>query len=302
MLDQINFSDVSVVIPSKNEAKALVKLLPELRGKFPDVEIIIVNDGSTDNTSELCALNNVREIFQPYSKGNGAAIKAGARLATGEILVFMDADGQHQPDDISRLLEKLNAGYDMVVGARDAKSQASMGRLIANTIYNKLSSWVVDQKIPDLTSGFRAVRADKFRQFLYLLPNGFSYPTTSTMAFFRAGLSVGYISITALQREGQSHINYLKDGMRFLLIIFKVASLYSPLKLFTPISMAFFFLGLIRYIYTYLESSTFTNMSALLFVTSVLIFLIGIVSEQITVLMYQRASGERKSDRDEVAD
>lgn len=293
---------ISIVIPAKNEAKALIKLLPELKRKFPDVEVIVVNDGSTDNTSELCTLNNVREVFQPYSKGNGAAIKAGARSATGNILVFMDADGQHQPDDIYKLLDKLNTGYDMVVGARDAKSQASIGRLIANTIYNKLSSWVVDQKIPDLTSGFRAVRADKFRQFLYLLPNGFSYPTTSTMAFFRAGLSVGYISITALQREGHSHINYLKDGMRFLLIIFKVASLYSPLKLFTPISMAFFFLGLIRYIYTYLESSTFTNMSALLFVTSVLIFLIGIVSEQITVLMYQRASGERKSDRDEVED
>jgi len=302
MPDKINFTDVSVVIPAKNEAKALVKLLPELREKFPDVEIIIVNDGSTDNTSELCALNNVREIFQPYSKGNGAAIKAGARLAKGEVLVFMDGDGQHQPDDISRLLEKLNTGYDMVVGARDTKSQASYGRLVANTVYNKLSSWVVDQKISDLTSGFRAVRADKFRQFLYLLPNGFSYPTTSTMAFFRAGLSVGYIPITALKREGKSHINYFKDGMRFLLIIFKVASLYSPLKLFTPISMAFFLLGFSRYVYTYLESSTFTNMSALLFVTSVLIFLIGIVSEQITVLMYQRASGERKSDREEEGD
>ncbi|WP_250657345.1 glycosyltransferase family 2 protein [Alkalimarinus coralli] len=288
---------VSIVIPAKNEAAALPLLLKDLNKLENIYEIIIVNDGSTDETSSICQSYGVLEVKHPYSKGNGAAVKAGARVASGDILVFMDADGQHKPSDVHRLLEKLETGYDMVVGARDAKSQASLGRLAANTLYNKLASWVVDQKIPDLTSGFRAVRAVKFRQFLYLLPNGFSYPTTSTMAFFRAGLSVGYMPITALKREGLSHINYLKDGVRFLLIIFKVASLYSPLKLFTPISMIFFLLGLIRYVYTYIDSSTFTNMSALLFVTSVLVFLIGIVSEQITVLMYQRAAGERQSDR-----
>lgn len=278
---------ISIVIPAKNEAKALVKLLPELNQKFPDVEIIVVNDGSTDNTSELCALNKVREIVQPYSKGNGAAIKAGARLATGEILVFMDADGQHQPGDISRLLEKLNTGYDMVVGARDATSQASIGRLVANSFYNKFGSWMVGHKIEDLTSGFRAVNAEKFKEFIYLLPNGFSYPTTSTMAFFRAGYSVGYEPIVAAKREGGSHINIVKDGIRFLLIIFKVGTLYSPLKLFTPISFGVFSLGLCRYIYTYIQSGTFTNMSAVLFTTSLIIFLIGLVSEQITMLIYQ---------------
>jgi len=288
---------VSVVIPAKNEAASLPELLSDLKKLGIVDEIIVVNDGSTDDTSVICGDYSVVEVKHQYSKGNGASIKSGASAANGDVIVFMDADGQHQPRDIPRLLEKLSVGYDMVVGARDAKSQASIGRLAANTLYNKLSSWIVDQNIPDLTSGFRVVKADKFRQFLYLLPNGFSYPTTSTMAFFRAGLSVGYIPITALKREGNSHINYLKDGVRFLIIIFKVASLYSPLKLFTPISLVFFLLGLARYAFTYIESSTFTNMSALLFVTSVLIFLIGIVSEQITVLMYQRAAGERRSDR-----
>jgi len=280
---------LSIIIPAKNEEKGISKLAV-LKELYPEAEVIVVNDGSTDNTKAV-AESWAKVIDHPYSKGNGAAIKTGARAAKGDILVFMDADGQHQPEDINRLLAKIDEGYDLVVGARDSSSQASKARLLANTIYNKLSSWMVDHKVEDLTSGFRAVRAEKFRLFLYLLPNGFSYPTTSTMAFFRAGFSVAYIPITALKREGKSHINYIKDGTRFLLIIFKVASLYSPLKLFAPISFFFFALGLARYVYTYLDSGTFTNMSALLFVTSILVFLIGIVSEQITVLMYQRTGG-----------
>jgi len=284
-----NMATISIIIPAKNEEKGIGKL-SILKELYPKAEIIVVNDGSTDRTKEI-AEPWAKVINHPYSKGNGAAIKSGARAATGDVLVFMDADGQHQPEDINRLLAKIDEGYDLVVGARDSSSQASKARLLANTIYNKLSSWMVDHKVEDLTSGFRAVRAEKFRKFLYLLPNGFSYPTTSTMAFFRAGFSVAYIPIKALKRVGDSHINYLKDGVRFLLIIFKVASLYSPLKLFAPISFAFFGLGLVRYAYTYVSSGAFTNMSALLFVTSVLVFLIGIVSEQVCVLMYQRTDG-----------
>ena len=282
-----NAKNISIIIPAKNEAVSLVKLIPEITRNYPDHEVIIVNDGSTDNTSELCKNFSVKEIHNPYSKGNGAAIKSGARAAKGDILVFMDGDGQHQVKDIQALIDKLYTGYDMVVGARQgASSQANIARGLGNKIYNRLASWMVGHQIEDLTSGFRAVRANKFKEFLYLLPNGFSYPTTSTMAFFRGGYSVCYHPIVALKREGSSHINLVKDGVRFLLIIFKVGTLYSPLKIFTPISLSFFSIGAGYYLYTYLEFGRFTNMSALLFTTSVIIFLMGLVSEQITALTY----------------
>jgi len=278
---------LSIIIPAKNEATSLAPLLHTLHDQYPQAEIILVNDGSTDNTLEICIDANVTCITHPYPMGNGAAIKSGARAATGEVLVFMDADGQHRPEEIQPLLDRLDEGYDMVVGARDRKGQAGLGRLLANTIYNKLASWMTGHKIEDLTSGFRAVRADKFREFLHLLPNGFSYPTTSTMAFFRAGYAVTYIPIEVRQREGKSHINIWKDGVRFLLIIFKVGTLYSPLKLFIPISLLHGFIGLSYYAYTFITVGRFTNMSAMLLSSAVIIFLIGLISEQITALLYQ---------------
>lgn len=279
--------DISIIIPAKNEHAGLGVLLPALRKKYPTAEIIVVNDGSSDDTAKICVTHNVVLLTHPYSIGNGAAIKSGARAAKGKILVFMDADGQHNPEDIPKLLSKLEAGYDMVIGARHNDSQASLGRSYANKIYNWLASWMVGQKIDDLTSGFRAVHADKFRQFVYLLPNGFSYPTTITMSFFRAGYPVAYVPIYAGQREGKSHVRIVHDGVRFLLIIFKVGTLYAPLKFFFPISLGFFFIGLFYYLYTFISYGHFTNMSALLFITSVLVFLIGLVSEQITALNYK---------------
>lgn len=279
--------DISIIIPAKNEHAGLCVLLPALRKNHPTAEIIVVNDGSSDDTAKICVAHDVVLLSHPYSMGNGAAIKTGARAAHGDILVFMDADGQHNPEDVPRLLSKLDEGYDMVVGARHRNSQASVGRSFANRIYNRLASWMVGQKIDDLTSGFRAVCADKFRQFLYLLPNGFSYPTTITMSFFRAGYPVAYLPIFAGRREGKSHVRIMHDGVRFLLIIFKVGTLYAPLKFFFPISLGFFFTGLFYYLYTFISYQRFTNMSALLFITSVLVFLIGLVSEQITALNYK---------------
>ncbi len=198
----------------------------------------------------------------------------------------MDADGQHNANDVPAMLGKLQSGYAMVVGARNSRSQASLGRGLANRMYNWLASLMVGHRIPDLTSGFRAVRAEYFREFLHLLPNGFSYPTTITMAFFRAGYGVAYIPITARNRAGKSHIHPLRDGVRFLLIIFKVGTLYSPLKIFFPISVIFFLLGLARYLYTFIATHQFTVMSALLFITAILVFLIGLISEQITNLLF----------------
>jgi len=279
---------LSIILPAKNESAALADLLPRLRTAQPRAEIIVVNDGSTDDTAQVCVANKVRLLTQPYSMGNGAAIKRGAREASGDLLVFMDADGQHDPADIARLVAKLDDGYDMTVGARDWSGQASVGRGVANTIYNWLASRMTGFLIADLTSGFRAVRADKFREFLHLLPNGFSYPTTSTMAFFRSAYSIAYIHISAAQRVGKSHIRPLRDGVRFLLIIFKIATLYSPLKLFAPASVAFFLLGFGHYMYTYFSAHRLTNMSVLLFSASVIVFLIGLISEQITSLTYRR--------------
>ncbi len=280
-------SSVSIILPAKNEEKGLAELLPKLIQQYPEAEINVVDDGSTDATSQICRMHGVKLINHPYSMGNGAAVKSGGRAATGDILVFMDADGQHHTEDIRRLLNRLDENYDMVVGARDSGSQTSIGRSYANKIYNRLASWMVGTKIDDLTSGFRAVRADKFRKFLYLLPNGFSYPTTITMSFFRAGHAVAYVPIVASRRKGKSHIRVIHDGVRFLLIIFKIGTLYAPLKLFFPVSLGFFFTGLFYYLYTFLLFQRFTNMSALLFITSILVFLIGLVSEQITALNYK---------------
>lgn len=278
---------LSIVLPAKNEAAAIGDTIAGIVSLLPDAEVIVVNDGSTDNTLEVAQAAGARVVSHPYSKGNGAAIKTGARAAKGDIIVFMDADGQHDPADIPRLLARLAEGHDMVVGARQKGSQASMGRGIANKFYNWLATYMSGHKIEDLTSGFRAVRASKFREFLYLLPNGFSYPTTSTMAFFRAGYSVAYEPIHAAQRIGNSHIRLLHDGMRFLLIIFKIGTLYSPLKLFAPIAATLFLIATSWYGYTFFSFSRFTNMSALLYTGSVMVFLMGLISEQITALMYK---------------
>jgi len=278
---------VSIVLPAKNESGAIAQTLAQIQQLQLVHEIIVVNDGSTDQTKQVAETVGAKVITHPYSKGNGAAIKTGARTATGDIIVFMDADGQHDPDDIPKLLEKINQGYDLVVGARQKGSQASVGRGIANALYNNLATYMTEQKVEDLTSGFRAVRADKFREFLYLLPNGFSYPTTSTMAFFRAGYSVAYVPIHAAKRIGKSHIQPLKDGVRFFLIIFKIATLFSPLKMFLPIAILLFMIGTGWYGYTLWDAGRFTNMSALLYTGSIMIFLMGLISEQITALMYK---------------
>ncbi len=280
--------ELSIVLPAKNEEAALVQLLPRLRAHYPQAQILLVDDGSTDRTAAIATENGAEVLGSPYSMGNGAAIKRGAKAAQGRTIVFMDADAQHEPEHIAALLKQLDQGYDMVVAARDGGGQASLGRGLANAFYNRLSSWMTGHVIRDLTSGFRVVRADKFREFLYLLPNGFSYPTTITMAFFRSAYPVAYVPVPVKPRIGKSHIKPLRDGVRFLLIIFKIATLYSPVKLFAPVSFLFFALGLGEYAWTYLHEHRFTNMSALLLSASVIVFLIGLISEQITNLTYRK--------------
>lgn len=279
---------ISIILPARNEASSLRGLLPEILALMPDAEIIVVNDGSDDGTLAVCAEFQVRVISHPYPKGNGAAVKSGARIAKGDVLIFMDADGQHKPEDIPVLLEKFAEGYDMVVGARQSGSHAGTHRAVANDVFSRFATWMVQQPVEDLTSGFRAVKANKFRKFLYLLPNGFSYPTTITMSFFRAGYSVAYVPIHTPRRgSGKSHIRPMRDGVRFLLIIIKVGTLFSPQKLFIPVAAGFFWTGICYYLYTYLTTGRFTNMSALLFISAIFTFLIGIVSEQISALHYK---------------
>lgn len=291
---------VSIVIPAKDEETGLGLLLPDLCQQYPDAEIIVVNDGSTDNTEQVCLDAGVQVISHPYSKGNGAAVKTGARAARGDVIVFMDGDGQHQAADVARLVEQMDEGYDLVVGARSGlQSQANVARWSANTLYNRFASWMVNRKIDDLTSGFRCVNRRKFLSFLYLLPNGFSYPTTSTMAFFRAGYSVGFVPITVSKTLGKSHINLTRDGIRFLLIIFKVGTLYSPLKVYFPAAALTSGLGVINYVLTiYNSGMRFTNGSTLLILTGAIMFLIGLLSEQLTNLQFKDTTsnlGDRRA-------
>ncbi|MBV7541528.1 glycosyltransferase family 2 protein [Acidovorax sp. sic0104] len=283
--------DISVVLPAKNEEAAIgatvsgvVNFISRsaLRG-----EVIVVDDGSSDATAQIAQQAGARVVKHNYSKGNGAAIKTGARAATGEIIVFMDADGQHNPADIPHLLAAIAQGHDLVVGARQKGSQASVGRHVANSLYNRLASWMTGHRVEDLTSGFRAARARMFREFLYMLPNGFSYPTTSTMAFFRSGYSVAYVPIHAATRIGKSHIRLIRDGLRFFLIIFKIGTLFSPLKIFAPVAFIMFAFASSWYGWTWWHEGRFTNMSALLYTGSVMVFLMGLISEQITTLMYR---------------
>lgn len=281
-------ANTSIVIPAKNEENGLKELIPKICSLYPDLlEIIVVDDGSTDATALIAKKNGATLISHEISRGNGAAIKSGVRAAKGDYVCFMDADGQHKPDSIARLLTKLSDGFDMVVGARKKSSQAGYLRFIANSFYNWFSSKITSYPIKDLTSGLKVAKTKKFREFLHLLPNGFSYPTTSTMAFLRTGYQVGYIyEEIESERLGKSHINPIKDGIRFLIIIFKIGTLYSPLKVFTPISFGLFFTGISYYVYTFFELGRLTNLSVILFTSSLLVFLIGLVSEQINTLMY----------------
>ena len=282
--------EISVVIPAYNEEEAIGAVVRDVLEQAPDLkEVIVVDDGSSDRTANAAEQAGATVIRSPYNRGNGAAVKAGIRRATGEVVVMMDGDGQHKAEDIARLLEPMREGHDMVVGARNFGSQAGLHRGLANWLYNTLASYVAGHKIPDLTSGFRAIRRDVARKFLYLLPNTFSYPSTITLALFRSGYSVAYIPIEAARRVGQSKIRYLRDGSRFLLIITKIATLFAPIKVFLPVAAGFFLAGLGWYAYTFITTHRFTNMSAFAMGFGVQLFLLGFIAEQIAQLRFDRS-------------
>ena len=286
-------NNVSIIIPAYDEEESIGELIEEIKALYPEFEIIVINDGSSDNTAQVAKEAGALVYSHPYNIGNGAAVKSGIRFASNKILVFMDGDGQHDPEDIRKLLEYF-PDFDMVVGARQKGHRASWGRALANRVYNWLASYVANFPIQDLTSGFRAIKSDIARNFLHLLPNTYSYPTTLTLGVLRNGRSLKYIPIDIqIRKMGKSKIRIIRDGIRFFMIITKICALYSPLRVFLPISFMMFCLGLGYYLYTFFAWGRFTNMSALLFTTSVLIFMMGLISEQICQMRFERSEGDK---------
>jgi glycosyltransferase involved in cell wall biosynthesis len=279
-------ADTSIVIPAFNEAGAIGAVVRDLAGSARWREILVVDDGSTDQTSDEAAAAGARVIRHPYNKGNGAAVKTGIRHATGAFVLIIDADGQHSPADAVRLVSALGA-YDLVVGSRSVRSQATAARRVGNALLNGIASFLTEQRIPDLTSGFRAARRECLVEFLHLLPNGFSTPTTTTLAFMKAGYSVRFEPVDARQRQGASKIHLGSDGVRFFLILLKVITIFSPLRIFLPISVTAFLLGAAYATWTIVTQSHVTNSSVLLILLSVVIFLVGLISEQISSLRFE---------------
>ena len=279
-------SIVSVVIPAMNEEHAIGGVVSQLRQAASWHEVLVIDDGSTDATAARATDGGALVIRHPYNKGNGAAVKTGIRNATGEFLLIIDADGQHAPADALRLISRLGE-YDLVVGARDGTTQATSARRGGNTLLNWLASYLTGRKIPDLTSGFRGARLSCLREFLHLLPNGFSTPTTTTLAFIKAGYNVAFEPIEARPRQGTSKIRFARDGAKFLLILLKIVTIFSPLKIFIPISAAAFASGAAYGLWNVLSHGRIPNGSVLLVLFAVVVFLVGLVSEQIASLRFE---------------
>ncbi len=286
-------TEISIIIPAYNEAQNIGKVISDIRAIHPDLEIIVVDDGSSDGTGAVASDSGAMVYKHPYNIGNGAAIKSGIRIASGQIMVFMDADNQHDPADLKKLMEHIPE-FDMVVGARPKGDHASWVRALGNRIYNRLASYVSKFNVQDLTSGFRVVKADIAHNLLYLLPNTYSYPTTLTLGVLRTGRSIKYVPIRGQTRKmGKSEVKIVRDGVRFFMIIIKICTLYSPMRVFLPVSFVMFCTGLGYYFYTLVTSNRFTNMSALLFITSILVFMMGLISEQISQMRFERSEGDK---------
>jgi glycosyltransferase involved in cell wall biosynthesis len=280
-------SHTSVIVPAFNEGPSIRQLVVDLQNVTRWHEILVVDDGSSDETGEQAAAAGARVIRHPYNKGNGAAVKTGIRQASGTYILIVDGDGQHQPADAVRLVSQLDQ-YELVVGARSKATQATTSRRLGNSLLNGLASYLTNRPIPDLTSGFRAARRDCLVEFLHLIPNGFSTPTTTTLAFLKAGYSVQFVPVDAAARQGVSKIRLGSDGAKFVLILLKLITIFSPLRIFVPVSLATFTLGATYAVWTIATQSHVTNSSVLLILLSVIMFLIGLVSEQIASLRFER--------------
>jgi glycosyltransferase involved in cell wall biosynthesis len=280
-------SHTSVIVPAFNEGLSIRQLVGDLQTAASWHEILVVDDGSSDDTGAQAGAAGARVIRHPYNKGNGASVKSGIRQASGTFVLIVDGDGQHRPADAVRLISQLSE-YDLVVGARSMATQATSSRRWGNSLLNSLASYLTERPIPDLTSGFRAARRDCLLEFLHLIPNGFSTPTTTTLAFLKAGYSVQFVPVEAAVRQGVSKIRLGPDGAKFVLILLKLITIFSPLRIFVPVSLATFALGAAYALWTIATQSHVTNSSVLLILLSVVMFLIGLVSEQIASLRFER--------------
>jgi glycosyltransferase involved in cell wall biosynthesis len=296
----ISEEKLSIILPAYNEEAAIRRVVERIRAMKPLAEIIVVDDGSGDRTAEEALAAGARVVRHPYNKGNGAAVKSGIRAARGEVVLMLDADGQHSPEDINRLLEHIGP-YDLVVGARDFSSQAGVHRGFANWAYNSLASYLVEMKIPDLTSGFRCFKREKVMEFIHLLPNGYSYPTTTTMSFMKSGYNVKFVPIKAHKRAkgSKSKIRIFRDGVKFINIILKIITLFNPIKIFLPIAAFWLLMGLVYGIGNVVLRGNIPNGSVLLISMGVIFFLFGLISEQIAALRFERIAqyDERIPDR-----
>lgn len=285
--------EFTIIIPVKNEVRGLELILPELVAQFGTV--VVVDDGSRDGSGDYAKKMGAEVIRHQNSKGNGAAVKAGLLIAETKYVGLMDGDGQHSVESMVSLCKEIvEKKHDLVVGTRDKSGHAGLGRRLANGFYNKFAGFMIGGRVQDLTSGQRVFLTRKIKPLIWILPNTFSYPTTSTMIFYKLGYDVGYHPIVVSKRLGESHISVLRDGFRFVLIITKIGTLYSPFKLFVPLSFGLMFLGLIRYVHTFITDGTFTNMSALLLISSVIVFLMGVISEQINMVIFKGFEGGEK--------
>jgi glycosyltransferase involved in cell wall biosynthesis len=281
-----NAGATCVVIPAFNEAAAIASVVSGLRQAADWHDILVVDDGSGDDTAGRAEIAGARVIRHPYNKGNGAAVKTGIRSTNARFVLILDADGQHHPDDAVKLVAALDP-YDLVVGARAPQTQANLARRLGNGLLNALAGYLTERPIPDLTSGLRAARRDCLEEFLHLLPNGFSTPTTTTLAFIKAGYNVGFQPVVAAARRGESKIRLGSDGLRFFVILLKVITIFSPLRVFVPVSLGAFLLGAGYAAWTIITQSHVTNSSVLLIVLSVVILLVGLLSEQISQLRFE---------------
>jgi glycosyltransferase involved in cell wall biosynthesis len=281
-------STTSIIVPAFNEEQSIARLVEALRAEAAWHEILVIDDGSTDATDAQAAAAGATVVKHPYNKGNGASVKTGIRRASGEHILVIDADGQHRPSDAVRLVSYLG-DYDLVVGARSSNTQATQARLIGNTLLNRLASHLTDHEIPDLTSGFRAAKRACIREFLHLLPNGFSTPTTTTLAFIKGGYNVRFEPIEAEMRVGKSKIKLVRDGLKFFVIILKIVTIFSPMRVFLPISLVSFLFGSAYGLWTVMTDHKIPNGAVLLLMFAVIVFLVGLVSEQIAALRFERS-------------
>jgi glycosyltransferase involved in cell wall biosynthesis len=276
----------SVVIPAFDEQASIGGVVEDLRAAAPWKEVIVVDDGSADDTAARAAAAGARVIRHPDNKGNGASVKTGIRNAAGDWILIIDADGQHGAADAVRLVAPLGT-YDLVVGARSAQTHATIARRAGNAVLNRIAGYLANRHIPDLTSGFRAARREYLMEFLHLLPNGFSTPTTTTLAFLRAGYNVRFEPIEARPRTGRSKIRLARDGASFFLILLKVITIFSPLKIFAPLSASAFVLGVTYGAWNFVQYDRIPNGAVLLLMFAVMVFLVGLISEQISTLRFE---------------